>query len=373
MIVVVIVGALAALSPRVEQCLQQAKSDAAGAAVCLDELEHRADIGDDERAEAHEAARVVARLLPHLPEPAPVAPPVTSGDAVERFVTDGHLEAVVNGAAFGAVAGFTATAGVLSATRTSESEALPLLLAAPAVGLVVGGVGAWAAVEGSGAGADDVAFVSSTAWAGLTTGFTLQLAVFADSRDVQAAPLRFFTTLAGGALGVAAGVGWAPFLDVTAADVSLANSGFFWGATLTAITIGAFRGGGLDFASGVVVVGGGALIPWTVLLALHPLIDLHRVSTWAIDVGGAIGVVGGAAFAAVVSVGVGNGDVFLPVFGGSVAAGLGVGVGVAVAVDAAARSAFDDDGDAPPPLALRPTLLPARDGLAPGAVVVASW
>lgn len=361
-----------AVAADLQVCFDIAKTSLGDARRCLRQL--RRESGAVERGDVAEALRVLDRLQPHVdPRESETPEPAAAGkwDA-KQFVVDGHLEAVVHGAAFGAFAGFTGAAGVLSATRTSEKDALPVLLAAPAIGLVAGAAAGLGAVSASGASADDVAFVASTMWATTALGYTLQLAVFADSTDVQAAPLRFFTTLSAGALGLAAGVGWAPFLDVSAGDAALANSGFFWGGLLTAATSLTLQSGGVvvDPAVTLMIVGGGALVSWGGLMALHPLVRLHRVSTWVIDIFGAFGVVAGGAFGIIAAVGGGGGLVGPTTFTATLALSLGVGGVTAFLVDDFAHRSLDT----PPPLAFSPAFFRTRSGLAPGVVVeVARW
>ncbi len=364
-----------ALSPQVQGCLDLADLDLDGGRRCLQDLVDGGAVDGVDRADAQAALLVLQRLQRHLAptRPAPVREPPAATDRAARFALDGHLEAGIHGAAWGGLAGFLGTAGVLAATRTSERDAFPLLLTAPALGVVAGALAGIGAVELSGASADDVAFAASTTWAGTALGFTLQLAVFAGENDVHAAPMRFFTTLAGGVLGLTAGAGWGPFLDVSAADASLANSGFFWGGVLTATTLGmvATFGQPTDFATALMIVGGGCVLPWGAVLALHPLFQLHRVSTWLVDVGGVLGVIGGAAGAFIVATAVGDGRVFLPVFGAAVVGGLGLGIAGAVVVDDATRDAFPP----PAPLAFGPAFFQTHDGgLAPGVTVrLARW
>ena len=372
---VVVVDAPRALSPWVQTCLRQVPDDVEGARLCLQTVIADRDTPPADRSDAVEAELVLARLQRHLPaRPIDEISAAPSRSHVSTVVVSAgnwapHLEAGVHGAVLGGIAGFTGAAGVLSASRTSEDEAFPWLLSAPALGVIVGAGAGVAAVEWLDADADDVAFVASTTWAGVALGFTLQLAIFADSGDVQAAPLRFFTTLGGGALGLGLGAGLAPFLDVESGDAALANGGLVWGSVLAAQALGSVGGAGLDFATSTIVVGAGGLLSWGVLTALHPLLRLHRASTWLVDVGGVLGLMGGAVLGGMASSVVG-GAAFVPVWTLGTAAGLSAGVVSALIIDKSTRSAFEP----PAPLAVAPTFFPTRGGHAPGVVVrVALW
>ncbi len=358
------------LLPRLQGCLDQSGDDIDAARSCLRSIVDDAHVDGSDRRDAASAELVLGRLQRHVPEPAAARTPhPQSIDIRPVFVGGGPLEAGINGALFGGLVGFTGAAGVLSALRTSETEAFPWLLAAPALGVAIGAGGGVAAVEGLGADADDVAFVSSSAWAGTALGLTLQLAVFAESRDVQAAPLRFFTTLGGGLVGLGLGVGLSPFLDVEAGDAALANSGLLWGSALSALALASVQGVGLDFGATTLVVGAGGLLAWGGLVALHPFLRLHRLSTWLVDVGGVVGLLGGAVLGSIVGL-VGGGSAFFATWTLGTAVGVGLGAVGAVVVDDTAHRAFDP----PPPLAIAPAVFLTPRGQAPGVVLqVALW
>ena len=360
------------LSQWVRTCLAQAPQNIEAARLCLRTIVDDEDSSAVERADAVEAERVLARLQRHqpAPPPAPVAAPRVESVDARAFVVGGQLEAGVNGALFGGVVGFTGAAGVLSGLRSSEKDAVPWLLSAPALGAILGASAGVAAVEWLDADADDVAFVASSTWAGTALGLTLQLAIFSESSDVQAAPLRFFTTLGGGVLGLGLGAGLAPFLDVKSGDAALANDGLLWGSVLTALVLGSVQPQGIDFGVVVVTVGAGGLLSWGTLLAVHPLLGLHRASTWLIDVGGVLGLMGGAVLGGFAATAMQDGRAFLPGVTVGTLLGLGVGVVSAVVVDQSTHKAF-----APPaPLTLAPTVLPTSTGFAPGVTLqVALW
>ncbi|MDP2343713.1 MAG: hypothetical protein Q8O67_22330 [Deltaproteobacteria bacterium] len=367
--VVVVVEPVHELDAWIAACLREAPANIEAARLCLRTVISDRETSEVDRADAVAAEAMLQRLDRHLHPPVVTAPPIAPPPAPRPFAAGGHVEAGLNGALFGGLIGFTGAAGVLSGLRTSDDEALPWLLSAPALGLVIGASAGVGAVEFFDASDDDVAFVSSSGWAGTALGLTLQLSIFADSRDVQAAPLRFFTTLGGSVLGLGLGLGLAPFLDVESGDAALANSGLAWGSVLSAMALGSVRGAGLDAAGITVVVGGGGLLTWGALIAVHQLLSLHRVSTWLIDLGGVLGFMGGAVLGGIAGVASG-GVLFLPVWTLGTATGIALGVASAFVVDDAARRAF-----APPaPLAFSPAFFPTREGYAPGvSVQVARW
>jgi hypothetical protein len=125
-----------------------------------------------------------------------------------------------------------------------------------------------------------------------------------------------------------------------------------------------------SFIVSLMVIGGGAVVAWGGLMALHPFVGLHRVSTWVIDLFGAFGVVAGGAFG-IIAAGTGGGvQAGLAMFTATLAVSLGVGGVTAFVVDDFTRRSLDT----PPPLAFSPIFFRTRTGIAPGVVVeVARW
>lgn len=251
--------------------------------------EENDDTPDGRRAKAMRALLVAwtESAAPAATVEADVAP--TSGTAdLMGLVDSGAAEALVHGTIAGGVGGFLVAATGFSITRHSEKDSLPWLIAAPAAGAVGGAAGAYLLLDSVEATPGDIALSTSTMWMGLAEGFVLQLAVFDQSRDVGAVPLRFATIFGGGALGLAAGAGLSPLVDVTPGDVAVANSAGLWGAVLSGFGVSWIvqSGSPLTFSQGTLIVGAGALLPYAAALALHPQLEIDRAPSWLIEAGG---------------------------------------------------------------------------------------
>ena len=357
-----------------ERCTQQAKVDADGGARCLQAL---ADAGGADAAAAAEALRVLQRLRRHRPTPPPASPRFTLSSA---WTQRGVVEAGLHGVALGGVGGFVGASAIVAGLRTSEADSLPWLVAAPAFGALVVGATAVAGVTLTNTAPDDIALVASTTWAGLALSTGLQLSMLYGSVDVAAPALGFSTMLMGGALGLGAGVVLAPYLDATAGDVALANSGLVWGGVLGglgAVTAAAIGNAWLEFGQTALWTTTGAGAAWLATLALHPWLHLHRLSTWLVDAGGVAGLLlagsGVIAFNGAFS----GSPTLIPLgLAAGAVGGLVVGGLAAAFVDARFDDSLDDEG-VPPPLLSRvaPAVLPTPEGHAAAGVIVevARW
>ncbi|HEY4223283.1 MAG TPA: hypothetical protein VGO62_18120 [Myxococcota bacterium] len=258
--------------------------DEAGA--CL--LAHKDDPRAQPMLDAIAAWQAQPAVVGPVPEPAVLD--------VKRLVDSGAAEALGHGLALGAGAGFVSTATYFATTRTDQRDSLPWLLASPVVGAVAGAALSTGALALMHPTPVQISFAASTAWAGASQGFVLQLGVFDDS--AAAAPLRLITILAGGALGLASGVALAPFLDASTGDIAVANSMYLWGGALALEVVLAFDPLALTHrsASSAFLVAGGAFVPYAIALACAPLLHIERAPSWLIDAGGAAGFLVAAAF-----------------------------------------------------------------------------
>lgn len=363
-------------SSPLERCTGLAQHDVDGGARCLQAL---VDAGGADADDAAEALRVLTRLRRHRAAPTD-RPPATPLTLTSVWLQRGVVEAGLHGVVLGGASAFVGASAIAAGLRTSEANSLPWLVAAPALGAVVGGAGAVAGVVATDAAPDDVALVASTTWAGLLLSTGLQLALLSNSVDVAAPALGFSTILLGTAAGLGGGLVIAPIVDATAGDAALANSALVWGGVLGALTVATSMAAGatLDFADAALWTTTSAGAAWLATLALHPWLSLHRLSTWLVDAGGVAGFLLASSAAAAVAPGMsGNSGLFVgSTLTVGTLAGLVVGVAAASAVDARFGAGFDDVA-APPPLLSRlaPAMLPTpAGGVAAGVVVeVARW
>lgn len=270
----------------------------------------------------------------------PVPAKVKEQVKVSALVDAIGAEAMVHGALGGAGAGFLVAATVASATRDSEADTLPWLIAAPAVGGLAGAAGGWGLARALDPAIGDLRLATSTMWMGATQGFLLQWIVFDQSPDVGATPLRFVTMLGGGMLGLGAGAALAPLVDIDDGDVAVAHSAALWGGVLTTITLV----GVSDYVrtpsqvATLAVVAGGIGVPYLAALACHPFIDLERWPTFLIEGGGAAGLLISGAFLAATTGSLQTNQALLgAVLGVGTAAGLAVGATAAVMVSSAVQ------------------------------------
>ncbi|MBI1945457.1 MAG: hypothetical protein HYS27_07160 [Deltaproteobacteria bacterium] len=217
---------------------------------------------------------------------------------VSELVDESSGEAMVHGAAGGAGAGFLVSAAIASATRASEQDTIGWLIAAPAAGGVVGALGGYVAERGLRPSVGDLRLATSSMWMGATQGFLLQWAVFDQSADAGAVPLRFLTILGGGALGLGAGAALSPLVDVEDGDVAVAHSAALWGGVLTTIvltgTAGSWMSGNVPVV--LAVIAGGIGVPYLGALAAHSALEIERWPSFLIDAGGAAGLLVTTAF-----------------------------------------------------------------------------
>lgn len=276
--------------------------------------------------------------LPAVDAPAAAAPAPLH---VDQLIQDGTGEGVVQGALAGGTAAFLVSAAIASATRASEEDTLGYLVAAPAAGALLGAAGSYGAVRLLQPSVGDLRLATAAMWMGGVQGFTLQLAVFDQSPDVGAIPLRFLTVLAGGSIGLGAGAALAPLVDVEDGDVAVASSAALWGGVLSTVVLMGVNGSGVRVTTpvSVAIVAAGIGVPWVAALAAHELLVIERWPSFLIDGGGAAGLlVAGAALAAFSGSFGGSAAVASGMVTASVLAGLTVGTIAATVTSQAVRS-----------------------------------
>lgn len=314
-----------------ERCLRQRALDAGADTARDDEVIARAlALADAVGAWRLASQGALAAPTGHAARGKPVS--------LGGLVDSGFAEGLVHGALAGAGGGFLLAGAIFSATRASEQDTLPWLLASPALGAVAGTAGAWALLDVSAAGSGDIALATSTMWAGAAEGVLLQLAVFDGNLEASSVPLRFVTVLGGGAMGLAAGAALGPLLDVTPGDAAVANSALLWGGVMTGFGLAfvASNGASPSFAQGVLVLAAGTTMPYVATLVAHPLLKIERWPSWLIEAGGAAGFLTAGGALVVLSAGGGIGSqASIAFLGAGTLAGVGVGTAAAWAVSSA--------------------------------------
>jgi hypothetical protein len=329
------------------------------------------DIPEAERATALEMATVLEKWHPAPPAPPPPPPPAEPRGLLES----GAAEAMLHASAAGLGGGFLASATLFSSTRQSKNDTLPWLIGVPAAGAIAGAAGAYVLVENLHPTTGDISLVASTMWIGAFEGVMLQLSVFNESFTVSATPLRFATVLGMGTLGLAAGVGLAPLLDVTQGDVAVANSAALWGGVATGLAMAAYATDGRSItpAQWPLLLGAGALLPYVGAIAAHPLLEIDRWPSFLIDAGGVTGLLlSGTAVAFLAQAGFFNGaspSGAILFVGASSAAGAVGGGAAAWLVTDVLRSQVT--APALPKIGLAPTLILDDDNRAAPALALA--
>lgn len=271
-------------------CYARAASDPAGA-------------NDQDAALARELADVVSSLkLPEPPEeltaPAPRAPGALD---VGQLAMSGKAELVVMAALSG---GYAAELGVLTlALATSgfgsgSPAVVAGLLLAPVAGGVIGLAGATAlvlALPQITAGDANVvrAFLLLGAFNSvmvLLVNQAFPVVTFGNGAPIAAAMLA----AQGASAGI--GVGVAAFLDVPEGAGAAAVSGALWTGLLSMLTVNMFEGFKGDSRGAPVLIAFAGNAGFAGALALtSTVLPVSRADTWALDIGGAVGVLGGAA------------------------------------------------------------------------------
>lgn len=290
-----------------ERCEERLIAHDPGAAACFEAIAATKEASPEDAAVATELAHAARALeAPPLADE-PAGPEVS----VSKLVETGAPELVLSGAAYGGVAGFLTAASALSATRISQVDSLPWLIGTPALGILAGGAAAATAAYSLELDAGDAALVSSSLWVGTGWGVGLQLALFDQADDVGHVPFRFATVLGTGlGLGViGAASAWA--FDIDPGDVGLSNSAAIWGAVLSGLAYATPGTSGLITLEpghpaatlpGVVsVMLTASVLPWALVLSLHPFLDVPRAATWLVEGGGLAGIFVGFALTSLLS------------------------------------------------------------------------
>ena len=261
-----------------------------------------------------------------LADPKPNSPSL-AGIAFRRVVREGMGEALATGAFVGGVDGWLLAAVLSSAFRINDDISLPMLFAGPAIGAVAGAglMTATSLVFGNHPG--ESALMSSMAVQGLIHSVLLQPRVLTDVWDLWLVPARF-ASVAGAMTGAAfAGGLMGRLLSIDAGDVGVANSAAIWAPVLTFFAASTF---------GVPVWWWGAqealqvssLAAFAAALCASPWLNVHRSTTWFLELGGLFGLVLPVVFAPFLGFWWGAAPL---VWGVSTAGGLGLGVGAMVA------------------------------------------
>ncbi|HEY4223284.1 MAG TPA: hypothetical protein VGO62_18125 [Myxococcota bacterium] len=293
---------------------------------------------------ALDVASLVGELALRPPDLTTPAPPLTFASLLSSGKGELMATSTVAGAVFGGSLGF-----LLGADQT------PLFPLGVAAGAVLGGSGATLAVLFLPAmTSGDAHFLRACEALGVVDVAALYAASPGALRvSVFSAPI----ILATGAVGAAGAV----LFDLPEAGGSLALSAMLWSGTLAWLASSMFA---LPSALDVAALVANAAFVMGALAS--PFVDVTRGETWAADVGGVVGLVGGIAAATFVRAP-------NPALGYGIIAGgtiVGVGAGLAAARLLPMRSPATTWVDAVAPVAFAP----AHDGARPlGVAVAGHW
>lgn len=294
------------ITPEFADCLALLEAgDHEGARACYAAQAAPGAVDDEQRAAlARELADVVSTLrLPPAPEQL-IAPRPANPLDVGALVTSGKAELIVWSALSGSFA--VEVTGWTVALATSFIGNAPALVAgglllAPVVGGLAGlGLATTLVLALPELTAGDANIARAFLLLGLFDAATLGLS--AGSLGVfqsfgNGAPVLAGMVLVQGAA-IAMGVGAAAMLDLPEGAGAAAISGALWASVLSVLVVDMFDGFKTSAALAPPMVGlvgnagfvAGAALASTVL-------PLSRTDTWAVDIGGAIGLAGGAALA----------------------------------------------------------------------------
>ncbi|OGQ17385.1 MAG: hypothetical protein A2138_27290 [Deltaproteobacteria bacterium RBG_16_71_12] len=295
-----------ALSPDFADCLALLEAgDQEGARACY--AAHASPAaGEDERqaALARELADVVSTLrLPPPPEQLTAPRPANPLD-VGALVTSGKAELIVWSALSGSFAAeltvWTAIVAV-GAVMGTPAIAVGGLLLAPVVGGLAGlGLATTLVLALPGLTAGDANIVRAFLLLGLFDAVTFGVSAAALGVSPgfgNGAPVVAGMVLAQVAA-TAIGVGAAAAFDLPEGAGAAAISGALWASVLSVLVVDMFDGfkNGATLVPPMIGLAGNAGFAAGAALA-STVLPLSRTDTWAVDVGGAIGLAGGAALA----------------------------------------------------------------------------
>lgn len=329
--------------------IEQGDLDAARACYAA----HSAD-ADAERAElARELADIVGSL--QLPEPAAeLTPPRPAPFDVALLATTGKAELIVVTALAGGYVADLALLTLMLATNGMGlgSAVMAGLLVAPVAGGAAGLAGGTALVLGvPELTAGDANVLRAFLLLGGFNSVMAPLSMVSLSMPNNNGAILSATMLAAVGTAAAAGAAVAAITDVPEGAGSMAVSGALWTPLLTVLTINMFEGFKTDSRGAFPVVALAGNLGFAGALVLgSTVLPLSRVDTWALDIGGAVGVLGGAALA----LGLPAPNPFLGY--GTMAAGCVVGLGAGVAAARLVPAAVEA---MPTFVALSPLVVPA--------------
>ncbi len=351
-------------SPDFSACLALLQAgEREGAQACYAARAAEVDVDEREAALARELADVVSSLRLTVPDEELQVPAPLPSNLLDpgTLVSSGKAELVLWTALSGAFAAEMTAWTMLMATNGFGSNAMLVaaaILLSPVGGGLAGlaaGAGAVLALPELSAGDANVAraFLLLGIFDAITLGFSsasLGIASVGSGAPTFAAMVLVQTLAAG--LGAAA-----TLLDLPEGAGAAAISGALWGSVLTVLVANmadAFKGDArfapltVSLAGNLGFVAGGALA--------STVLPLSRAETWAVDVGGAVGLLGGAALAfgmRAPNPALGYGTMAIGCAGGMVAGG------------AAARFVPPLVDSLPELVAVSPLMVPAVDGSAP--------
>ncbi|MBI1945456.1 MAG: hypothetical protein HYS27_07155 [Deltaproteobacteria bacterium] len=351
------------IAPDFAACLALLEAgDKDGAHACY--AEHAAPTVDDEAqaALARELADVVGSLrLPPPPEHLSVPDAALPID-VAGLVTSGKAELIVWSALSGSVAA-ELTAVTLAVASSGFGGATPLvaggLLLAPVAGGLTGlTLAASLVLALPQITAGDANIARAFLLLGMFDAVTVGVTIASTGSLSVGNGAGVFAAMAL-AQGAAAGLGVAAagLLDLPEGAGAAAISGALWASVLSVLVVDMFDGfknSATAVAPTIGLAGNGGFLAGAALAST--VLPLSRQETWAIDVGGAVGLAGGAALA----FGLRAPNPFL----GYGAMALGCAGGM-VAGGATARLVPPLVDSLPELVAVSPLLLPALDGGAP--------
>lgn len=357
-------------APDFAACLALVEAgDRDGAQACYATRAARRDIDEREAALARELADAVASLrltVPqeelHVPAPRP-AQPLDPG----ALVATGKAELLVWGAVSGAFAAETTTWMMIMATNGIGSNGA-LVVGGVMLAPVAGGLAGLAAATGAVLAlpeldAGDANLARAFLLLGMFDAITLGLSAGNLGAGAMGAAMAFgamvLVQTAAAGLGAAA-----TLLTLPEATGAAAVSGALWGSVLTVLVVNMVDGFKTNSALIAPTVGLAGNVGFIAAGALvGTVLPVSRAETWAVDVGGAVGLLGGAALAFGLRAPnpvLGYGTMALGCAGGMVAGG------------AAARFVPPLVDSLPELVAVGPLVVPALAGGAPPAGVALS-
>lgn len=318
---------------------------------------YAARAGDDDDTLAQELAELVGTLK--LTPPAELSLQ-SSGIDMGELLRSGKAELIATSTLVGAYTAGLATHALVSALEGGgNSRNLDgLMLLAPTVGGASAGIAlsAVAVLHSKDLTSGDVDVVRALMLLGTFDSIMVPLL----SGSSRAGTLMSMSMLVVQSLGIAAGGGVAVFTDLHEGAGSLAISAGLWTSVLSLLVAhagGAFKA---SQGNGVLLITAAANVGFIGGLVGAQWLPMSRGETWAIDVGGGVGLFAGLSVAVLTRAP-------NPLIGyGTIAAGTAIGIGAGFAV---ARYLPLISGDLPEIVALAPAIFDDVDGRAMSGLV----